>query len=252
MSGLLRRIKRARDAGGDPSAEGAPTAPDGAPVTSDPAAASAGPAAPTPMPAAPEVAPAVPAGVDPAAGPPPPKGSRSRLRKRLRYLRRARELMLRDLGGLLYEIHRTGGGRIDAHAGVVGPKVARLAALDNEAHGIEAALGATHPETVVFEPGVGGACTVCGELYPSGARFCANCGTTTTTTPPAPAAEPPTSELAERSSPSLGLAPAPPEQPPPANEGATAPDTADPGAMNGHAPTERGSTDPLPAREARP
>ncbi len=39
-----------------------------------------------------------------------PAGRRGRLRRRLRYLRRARELMLRDLGGLVFEIHRTGGG----------------------------------------------------------------------------------------------------------------------------------------------
>ena len=109
--------------------------------------------------------PSVPAGVDPAAAPfRPPAGRRGRLRRRLRYLRRARELMLRDLGGLLYEIHRTGGGRVDQHATIVRAKVQRIAGLDAEAHAIEGALAAPRSETVVFEPGIGGTCAVCGEL----------------------------------------------------------------------------------------
>jgi hypothetical protein len=122
--------------------------------------------------------PNVPAGVELAEQPlRPPTGRRGRLRRRLRYLRRARELMLRDLGGLLYEVHRTGGGNIEAHATVVGAKVQRIVQLDAEAHAIEAALGAPRGEAVVFEPGVGGTCATCGELYGSDARFCANCGT---------------------------------------------------------------------------
>jgi hypothetical protein len=122
--------------------------------------------------------PNVPAGVDPAAAPMrPPAGRRGRLRRRLRYLRRARELMLRDLGGLLYEIHRTGGGNVEAHANVVGAKVQRIAGLDAEAHALETALAAPRADSVVFEPGVGGTCTTCGELHGSDAHFCANCGT---------------------------------------------------------------------------
>ena len=162
----------------------------------------------------------------------PPKGRRGRLRKRLRYLRRARELMLRDLGGVLYEVYRTGSGRVEAHAAIIGPKVSRLAALDSEAHALEAALGAPHGQAVMFEPGVGGACAVCGELYASGARFCSRCGTATKLVPapdsaasdtgaPTPAAAPPliasappearTAELGAQGSPSLGLARAEPE-----------------------------------------
>ena len=128
--------------------------------------------------------PNVPAGIDPAEAPMrPPAGRRGRLRRRLRYLRRARELMLRDLGGLLYEIHRTGGGNVDAHANVVGAKVQRIAGLDAEAHALETALAAPRAETVVFEPGVGGTCATCGELYGSDARFCASCGTAIGTVP---------------------------------------------------------------------
>ena len=40
---------------------------------------------------------------------------------------------------------------------------------------------------MLFEPGVGGACDVCGELYGSDAKFCSHCGAPTSG---APAAEP--------------------------------------------------------------
>jgi hypothetical protein len=142
--------------------------------------------------------PNTPAGIDPAEAPfRPPAGRRGRLRRRLRYLRRARELMLRDLGGLLYEVHRTGGGRIEAHATVVGAKVQRIAGLDAEAHALETALAAPRSETVVFEPGVGGTCATCGELYGSDARFCSNCGAPVgTDAPVAPQADPKPAEEA--------------------------------------------------------
>ena len=125
-------------------------------------------------------APEGPAGLDPAeADTRPPAGRRGRLRRRLRYLRRARELMLRDLGGLIFEIHRTGGGDMAAHAPVVEGKIERLRHLDRESIALEEALGAPRGETVVFQPGIGGTCLVCGELFSSSARFCSECGTST-------------------------------------------------------------------------
>jgi len=184
MSGLLRRIKRTRaaDAGQAPP-EGRAAAPDGAPPTTElPAAepASAPPlAAPGPGAASgPAAATTAPAGLEPTdAAVRAAAGRRGRLRRRLRYLRRARELMLRDLGGLLYEIHRTAGGRVDAHATLVGAKVQRIAGLDAEAHALETALGAPSGDALIFQPGVGGTCAACGELHASGARFCSSCGT---------------------------------------------------------------------------
>jgi hypothetical protein len=125
-----------------------------------------------------------PAGLDPAeAEMRPPAGRRGRLRRRLRYLRRARELMLRDLGGLVYEIHRTGGGDMTSHAPIVTGKVDRIRQVDAESVALETALGAPRGETVVFQPGIGGTCVACGDLYPSDARFCANCGRSTTEPP---------------------------------------------------------------------
>ena len=185
MSGLLRRIKRSRAVDtGETSASGRAAGPDGAP-TAETSAAVASSAKTTELPAgtvadAPVLRadPGVPAGLDVAgAAPRVVTGRRGRLRRRLRYLRRARELMLRDLGGLLYEVHRTGDGDVTAHTATIGAKVERLAGLDAEAAAIETTLGATRGEAIVFEPGVGGACDVCGELYGSAARFCSHCGT---------------------------------------------------------------------------
>jgi hypothetical protein len=212
MSGLLRRIRRSRtaDDDGESPAEGQAAAPVGAP---GPAATPAGdPATARTAPVVIERDPERPAGLEPEAVAVAPTGRHARLRRRLRYLRRAREVFLRDLGGLVYEIHRTGGGDMAAHTGVIGTKVARLGELDAEAHAIEGALAAPREETVVFQPGVGGTCDFCGELYGSSARYCSHCGSPTGSAvraTPAP--------LADRLRPSLPLprpaAPAKPEEP---------------------------------------
>ncbi|HYM58615.1 MAG TPA: zinc ribbon domain-containing protein [Solirubrobacteraceae bacterium] len=149
MSGLKRRIRRPGAA--DDSR------PDENPL-SEPAAASG-----------------LSAGVDPdevARG--PTARRRGGLRRRLRYLRRAREVMLRDLGGLVYEMSRR--AQEDARD-LVTAKVQRLAAVDAELHELETELGPARRETVLREPGIGGTCAACGELHPSDARFCARCGT---------------------------------------------------------------------------
>lgn len=172
------RVADAEDAGDTPPAERTAPLPLDEP---DPARPPGGPALGAPA-ATPVSAPVAegPAGLDPAeAAARPPAGRRGRLRRRLRYLRRARELMLRDLGGLVYEIHRTGGGDLPAHAGLMAGKIERLATLDAEAHSLEAVLAAPREQVALFEPGVGGACDACGELYGSDARFCSRCGTPT-------------------------------------------------------------------------
>src|SRR4051794_3170251 len=162
MSGLLRRIRRpgaAEETQTEPipvpaSAHGsAPTPADGANATAD--------------------GPPLPAG----AGPEDLErrrttGRRGKLRRRARFLRRARELALRDLGGLVYEARR----REQDGGALVEDKVRRLAALDDELHVLEAELGAPRAETVIREPGIGGTCPRCGELHASEARFCSRCG----------------------------------------------------------------------------
>jgi hypothetical protein len=285
MSGLLRRIKRSRPAdAGEPLPEGQAAAPDGAPPTAETPVVAHAPAEPPTVAAPVPVAdPAVPAGLDPAETPlRPPAGRRGRLRRRLRYLRRARELMLRDLGGLLYEVHRTAGGRIDAHATLVSAKVDRITALDAEAHALEAALSLPRADAVVFQPGVGGTCATCGELYGSAARFCSNCGATTDpvavretpapTMPPAPpfpaapGAEAKTSVLAPeaeqrtepvtwnwgRSAPQAPPAGSPADEPSPPTDQATepVPDTTPPATEGTPSPT--GDTARAPAQDTPP
>ena len=122
----------------------------------------------------------LPAGLDPdeLTSAPPGSARRGKLRRRLRYLRHVRELLLRDLGGFTYEVHRTAGGTPqEGHRPLAEAKANRIAALDSEVGAIEARLGEPHPETVLREIGIGGTCPECGELYASDARFCSRCGT---------------------------------------------------------------------------
>jgi hypothetical protein len=145
----------------------------------------------------------LPAGVDPdeLAAAPPTSARRSRLRKRVGFLRAARELLLRDLGGFVYELHRTAGDiEHEAHRRLREVKLARLSRLDAELHELELRLDDVRRHVVVREPGVGGECPNCGELFGSDAHYCAHCGLPLTESarravaheaaPPEPAAEP--------------------------------------------------------------
>jgi hypothetical protein len=216
MSGLMRRLTRARAATDDEAAPQAPapsdpvdrandaqqggvavpangTAAAPQPVAPeeprtqvlDPAAAAAaaaapGPDAPTAVdPAAAAVTPGrdLPAGVDPAElNAVPTGGGRGRLRRRLRYLRAVREVLLRDLGGFYLEAHRSEQG-VDAHKRLLDAKSARLTTLGDEVRELETRLGEPHPPAVLRVPGIGGTCPRCGELHASDARFCSRCGT---------------------------------------------------------------------------
>jgi hypothetical protein len=121
----------------------------------------------------------LPAGVDPGEleGAPAPSARRGKLRRRLRYLRRVRELLLRDLGGFTYEIQRTAGGIVrESHRRLIETKTGRLAALDAEVRDLETRLDEPHVQAVLREPGVGGTCPVCGELHSSDAHYCSRCG----------------------------------------------------------------------------
>jgi hypothetical protein len=121
----------------------------------------------------------LPAGVDPdeLAAAPPTSARRSRLRRRVSFLRAAREVLLRDLGGFVYELHRTAGDiEHEAHRRLREVKLARLSRLDTELHELELRLDDVRRHVVVREPGVGGECPHCGELFASDAHFCAHCG----------------------------------------------------------------------------
>jgi hypothetical protein len=97
---------------------------------------------------------------------------RGRLRRRARYLRRLRELQMRDIGGLVLELHRFGRERAD----LVQLKVVEAAATDVELRGLERALREQRPVRELREAGIGGACVRCGAVHGSADRFCASCG----------------------------------------------------------------------------
>jgi hypothetical protein len=121
----------------------------------------------------------LPAGVDPdeLAAAPPTSARRSRLRRRVSFLRAAREVLLRDLGGFVYELHRTAGDiEHEAHRRLREVKLSRLTRLDAELHELELRLDDVRRHVVVREPGVGGECPHCGELFGSDAHYCAHCG----------------------------------------------------------------------------
>jgi hypothetical protein len=105
------------------------------------------------------------------------------LRRRLQYLRRRRELALRDLGGFVYEEHRQGEDRTTLRS----EKLDALDALDSELQTIQHALEDRQELLVLREPGIA-SCPHCSTIHGSDANFCPNCGasaaanTTTTAT----------------------------------------------------------------------
>jgi hypothetical protein len=131
---------------------------------------------------------------------------RGGMRRRLRFLRKARELAYRDLGGLVFEMHRLGQRRDD----LIGAKLTTLGHIDVELRAIESALGERQRVTVLREAGVA-ACPRCAAIHSSEDRFCPACGM-------------PMGRHAER--PIAATPPAPPT-PPPGDPGAT---PSDPGA----------------------
>jgi hypothetical protein len=97
--------------------------------------------------------------------------SRGRARRRARFLRKARELAYRDLGGLVFNLHRFG-ARNDA---LVLAKLTTLTQIDTELRAIESALGERRPITVLREAGIT-ACPRCAAIHGSEDGFCPNCG----------------------------------------------------------------------------
>jgi hypothetical protein len=97
--------------------------------------------------------------------------SRGRARRRARFLRKARELAYRDLGGLVFNLHRFG-QRNDA---LVLAKLNTLSKLDAELRALEEMLREREPVTVLHEAGIT-ACPRCAAIHSSEDRFCPNCG----------------------------------------------------------------------------
>jgi ribosomal protein L40E len=163
---VIRRRRAERPANGVETAQAATEAPTQAQPTADLGSA--------PRPAATDQAPPgteLPAGQEPVPDRPSFR-QRGRLRRRLRYLRRVRELGFRDLGGLVFDQHRFS----QVNDALVHGKLAALAAVDAELRALEYALDDRRPLTELREPGIS-VCSRCGALHGSEARFCPSCGT---------------------------------------------------------------------------
>lgn len=145
-------------------------------VPVDPTAPEVAPAEPAPQGdplTAAEVAPEAAAAAPVQPLPPRRPGFRERgqLRRRLRFLREARELGFRDLGGLVFDQHRFQ----RPNDALVQGKVAAIDGVDRELRIIEDVLAARRPYEELFVAGVS-ACPRCGALHGSDGRFCPHCG----------------------------------------------------------------------------
>jgi hypothetical protein len=190
---------------------------------------------PSPTPAASPIADLAPPPRGGALEAPAPEGEnfreRGRLRRRLRYLRRLREIALRDLGGLVYDLHRFRRERPE----LVAAKLGTLDAIDRELHVIEQALDDHRPVALLREAGISG-CVRCGALLSSDSRFCSNCGMPLDAAPAKTAAAPDTPTATAYVP--MPRDPAPPAQ---ASEPAETPDpdtqaTAEHATVRGRAP----------------
>ncbi len=144
---------------------------------------------------------------------------RGKLRRRLRFLRRTRELAFRDIGGLMFDMRRFGRDRPD----LVEAKIGALAAVDQELRALEQVLDDRRPIHELREPGIT-SCARCGALHASDSNFCPNCGLQIAgpramgevggaiAAPP----QAPRSPLPQQAAPAAIGAPAPPPPPPPA------------------------------------
>jgi hypothetical protein len=94
------------------------------------------------------------------------------LRRRLRYLRRVRELQLRDIGGFALELYRFGRRRPELVLG----KIEGALQTDRELRLLERLLLGRVVPRELREPGIGGVCPGCGAVHGSADRFCASCG----------------------------------------------------------------------------
>jgi hypothetical protein len=169
--------------------------------------------------------------LDAAPSPTPPGfGSRGRVRRRARFLRKARELAYRDLGGLVFSLHRYG-QRQDA---LVLAKLATLSRIDAELRTLEASLDERQDVTVLREAGIT-ACPRCAAIHSGEDRFCPNCGLSMSRRSDLPIAAAPAAPA-----PAPVAAPAPPAVP-------MAVAAPQPGAAGGPAPAA-----PLPTPASSP
>jgi hypothetical protein len=134
------------------------------------------------------------------------------MRRRTRFLRKARELAYRDLGGLVFDLHRFG----QRNDPLVLAKLATLRQIDTEVRELEAVLNDHRPVTVLHEVGIA-ACPRCAAIHGSDDRFCPGCGLAFDAKADRPISTAPVNQQRQ---------PAAPVNPPAATAGAAAPATA--------------------------
>jgi hypothetical protein len=179
---------------------------------------------------------------------PPSFGARGRVRRRARFLRKARELAYRDLGGLVFNLHHFG----QRNDSLVLAKLSTLARIDAELRALESSLSERQPVTVLREAGIT-ACPRCAAIHSGEDRFCPNCGLSMSRNvdlpadlrsvaggpaagPPAPQAPPPGAP-ATPAAPAAGAPATPaPSAPAPATERAPAQAVPAPGTAQPQAP----------------
>jgi hypothetical protein len=130
-------------------------------------------------------------------------GERGRMRRRARFLRKARELAYRDLGGLVFDLHRFG----QRNDQLVLAKLATLRQIDTELRELEQVLRDRRPVTVLREVGIA-ACPRCAAIHGSDDRFCPGCGLAFDTNADRPISTAPVSPQAQASAPPASQSPA--------------------------------------------
>lgn len=175
------------------------------------------------------------------------------MRRRARFLRKARELAYRDLGGLVYNLHRFG----QRNDGLVLAKLSTLSHIDTELRALEAALAERQPVTVLREAGIT-ACPRCAAIHSSEDHFCPNCGLPLSRRVDLPiagasaaaAAPAPTAPGRGAPSPAAASSPSDPATAVPSTpSGAPAAPPAGPPGAAGAAPATRPSATPAPATQ---
>jgi len=185
-------------------------------------------------------------------------GARGRMRRRARFLRKARELAYRDLGGLVFNLHRFG----QRNDPLVIGKLTTLGHIDTELRTLESALAEHRPVTVLREAGIT-ACARCAAIHSSEDRFCPNCGLALSRHPDLPIAGAPASPAAPAPVPAVNASQASPAPAPEAPVEATAPSTGEAAppessepavpapSVSGAAPAPARAPDPQRPRPAR-